>query len=140
MTKLILKRFYNDKISTCGLLSHPELSQPIFTLELPWINNKRNISCIPKGKYKIKPYCSRTHGKCFEIYNVTGRDKIRMHPFNSVRNNYQDPYISKIWNCESRGCIAPGMQIRLDGIIHHSEIAMKKLRKIITEEIDFEIV
>ena len=140
MPQLILKRFHSDKISTCGILTHPELEQPLFTVELPWINNQQNISCIPEGRYKIRPYHSNTHGDCFEIYNVVGRDLIRMHTGNSVRENYQDPYNKeKIWICESRGCIFPGMKIRLDGIIEYSSSAMSKLRPVITKAIDFEI-
>lgn len=139
--KLILTRFHSDKISTCGTLKHPKLKEPIFTLELPWKENKRNVSCIPEGEYKIRPFHSDTHGYCFEIYNVVNRDLIRMHSANSVRENYQDPYIkTKVWRCQLRGCVAPGMKLRLDGIIEHSGDAMNILRKIIRDEMDFEIV
>jgi len=140
MSKLILERFHSNKISTCGILKHPELESDIFTLELPWINNQQNISCIPEGRYKIRPFHSESHDDCFEIYNVVGRDLIRIHTGNSVRANYQDPYNKeKIWKCENRGCIFPGMKIRLDGIIEYSSSAMSKLRAIITEVMDFEI-
>jgi len=33
------------------------------TLENPWINNKKNVSCIPRGEYKVCPeYDPAGHG------------------------------------------------------------------------------
>jgi hypothetical protein len=141
MEKLILTRIHRSDICTCGIMMCPGLEEPIFSMELPWKSNTRNVSCIPKGRYKIKPFSSKKYGECFDIYTVPCRDLIRIHIGNSVRQDYKDPYNPKrIWKCESRGCILPGMKLRLDGIVEHSSVAMNKLRSVIDSEWEFEII
>lgn len=74
------------------------------TLELPWRNNERNISCIPNGAY---PLLARTFGRYFEAYKrrfkhefalevsaVQGRGAILIHTGNVIGH--------------TRGCILIG--------------------------------
>lgn len=42
----------------------------IKTLELPYNNNKRFISCIPTGNYIVKIHNSPSQGKCIKIFNL----------------------------------------------------------------------
>ena len=53
-------------------------------LELPWLNNQRRISCIPKGLYDVEKFNSPTFGNVFLYQEVQGRDMIEMHPGNFV--------------------------------------------------------
>lgn len=46
------------------------------TIELPWKENQRRISCIPEGKYFIKKRFSAKHRWHFEILSVKNRDCI----------------------------------------------------------------
>lgn len=64
---LILKRIYNPDY-TIGKMFLPDGSF-IYTLELPWRNNQRNISCISHGEYSFQTYHSQRLGKCFKIYS-----------------------------------------------------------------------
>ena len=52
------------------------------TLELPYLNNKRSMSCIPEGRYPIE-LIGEDHkdGRKYDIYlnNVKGRDGIAIH-------------------------------------------------------------
>jgi hypothetical protein len=41
-----------------------------FTLELPWLENQRSISCVPKGKYKAFKRQSPKNGLVIEFENV----------------------------------------------------------------------
>jgi len=66
-----------------------------FTMELPWENNERNISCIPTGEYNISKRRSDKYGDHFILHDVPDRDYILIH----VGNYYSD----------LRGCIAPGL-------------------------------
>ena len=54
------------------------------TLEPPWLDNHKNISCIPEGSY----YCVRTdkinHKNVFELQEVPDRKDILIHVGNSV--------------------------------------------------------
>jgi hypothetical protein len=52
-----------------------------YTLELPWKDNKQNISCIPTGKYKC--IVAKYKGKDrWLIQNVPNRDGIFIHEGN----------------------------------------------------------
>ena len=57
-----------------------------WTLELPDKDNQRNISCIPKGKYKVYRIVSPKYGDCFQIMNVPNRSEILIHVGNTHRD------------------------------------------------------
>lgn len=56
-----------------------------FTLELPWLNNKPNISCIPEGHYKATRYQSPKHGDVLLLGGVIRRTYIEIHSGNYTR-------------------------------------------------------
>jgi len=68
------------------------------TLELPWKNNKSNISCIPKGSYKVVKRHSEKFKNHFHILDVENRDFILIHNAN--------------FYTELRGCIAIGSDLQ----------------------------
>ena len=89
------------------------------TLELPWKDNKEDVSCIPTGTYKYKkwfsPHFNRT---VLRLENVPNRTNILIHPAN---------YVSEL-----RGCIAVGLyekDINNDGLddVSDSVYALKNL-------------
>jgi hypothetical protein len=66
------------------------------TLELPWLNNMPNISCIPTGTYTVARTFSIRHLRwMYEILKVTQRDGIRL----DVANYYY----------QLQGCVALGL-------------------------------
>lgn len=66
-----LKVAYNGKTFTCD------------TLELPDLNNLKNISCIPKGTYECRhTFSPRFFKFTYEILNVPNRSGIRIHSSN----------------------------------------------------------
>lgn len=65
-----------------------------FTIELPWIDNKKNESCIPEGSYILKARFSKKFNHHLVLENVTNRSLILIHPANNAK-------------VELRGCIAP---------------------------------
>ena len=87
---------------TPGVLSLPD-GWACFTIELPWRNNRPNLSCIPEGEYDLRMRPSgvvkhSTHGDYtagWEVTGVPGRTYIMIHPAN--------------YPPELEGCIAPGM-------------------------------
>lgn len=51
-----------------------------YSLELPWKDNKRNISCIPTGTYKAIWVYSASRGRyLYQLEKVTGRSSIQIH-------------------------------------------------------------
>lgn len=57
------------------------------TLENPWLDNKRNISCICSGEYNAEFLARSTSGKYRNVYwvkNVPGRSGILIHSGNTA--------------------------------------------------------
>ena len=74
-------------------------SMQCFTLELPWRQNMRSISCIPAGLYEYKTRLSPSKGTMvLELIDVPNRTFIQIHAGN---------YTSQI-----EGCILLGDSIR----------------------------
>jgi len=65
-----------------------------YTIELPWWDNQRNISCIPEGNYVLAKRYTKRHGLHVLVKDVSGRDGILFHPANNALK-------------ELEGCIAP---------------------------------
>ena len=85
------------------------------TIELPWQNNARRISCIPKGTYVLrKRYSPRFHWH-FELVSVPSRSAILMHPANDAAR-------------ELKGCIAPVLRPTGEGKGSSSRIALERLK------------
>lgn len=115
----ITRYFQNDKC-TLGIMSVDGFSIPLYTAELPWKNNKANTSCIPTGKYTLKPYKSPTKGKCFSIEGVINRKYILIHSGNIPLE-------------DSRGCLLVGKAV---GYLK-KELAVLDSRKALTELLDY---
>ena len=122
--KLILCRKY-DTTETRGTYMIFNGDQELFRckcLELPWLNNQRNISCISEGVYDIEKYSDSKHPDCFWIKNVLGRDGILIHIGNFATGVKID----------TEGCQLPGIDfvdIDVNGTLDITgpDIAMKCL-------------
>lgn len=67
-----------------------------FTLELPWKNNQRKISCIPAGEYPLsRAYSPRFDKSMWHVFSVFGRGGILFHIGNTA--------------ADTEGCILLGM-------------------------------
>lgn len=79
MEKLRLERVYLPDRTLGSLYRGNEMIAKV--LELPWKENKRAISCIPEGTYKVikqPPKESRPY-KYFRLPHVPGRSGILIH-------------------------------------------------------------
>jgi len=90
-----LKRTYNEKTTTGFLTLESKFS--IRTLELPYLSNMRNVSCIPEGVYHVikqsatqeRPY------NFFRFWSVPNRSGILIHKITYVK--------------DLKGCIGVGL-------------------------------
>lgn len=75
---VILRRGKGDAKQTPGMMTIIKSGWSCNTLELPWLNNQHNISCIPTGLYKVslRPFKNTT---MYQILNVFERDAIFIH-------------------------------------------------------------
>ncbi|GMO62199.1 MAG: hypothetical protein Ta2D_08510 [Rickettsiales bacterium] len=104
-----LKRTY-FKNKTTGILSCGD--NFFYTLELPYLNNQRNISCIPEGIYIVKKNFSNKFGWCFRLSNPVNRSDILIHSGNKIT--------------DTSGCILIGKSFKNDEL-QNSKIALKEL-------------
>lgn len=127
--EVFIKRLTDDGTQTLGELAINEFNGvTVFsckTLELPDKGNKKRVSCIPKGVYKVKKRYSQKYGNHFHILNVPNRDFILIH-----NANY--------W-FQLLGCIAVGenhIDINKDGKkdVTNSKATLEKLNKWLPNE------
>lgn len=93
---ILIKRIAMTPDFTLGVVLEEGRVPFCLSLERPWVNNQKEISCIPKGEYRIKRQIKPKHGSCFEVMNVPNRTDILIHKGNFV------------W--DSAGCIIFGEQ------------------------------
>ena len=72
----------------------------LVSLELPWKDNKKNISCILPGDYDLIKTTRSNGDPVFLVTNVPGRSEILFHIANFAAGK----------KIELQGCIAPGMK------------------------------
>ena len=58
------------------------------TLENMWLNNVRNLSCIPAGEYRCERVNSPKFGDTFEVMDVPDRSHILLHKGNTEDNTH----------------------------------------------------
>jgi len=54
------------------------------TIELPWLENRRSISCIPEGRYELRKRFTAKRQQHFMVVDVPGRSGILIHPANDA--------------------------------------------------------
>ena len=133
--KALLERITDNGTQTIGrmfVIDEEEFTLTDFpTMELPWKNNKRRVSCIPTGTYKVIKHTSPRFGRCFWVQDVPGRSEILIHPAN--------------YHSDLLGCIGVGSDLRdlnKDGEVDitASRKAVKELLKWLPSEFELEIV
>ena len=89
-----------------------------YTIELPWKENEKRVSCIPEGKYFIKKRYSNKFKWHLEVTNVVNRSLILFHPANNA-------------SLELNGCIAPVTKLSGPGLGLMSRKAYAKLKDLV---------
>lgn len=91
--------------------------------ELPWRDNKSNISCIPTGTYTCEvTFSNRFQRDLYQVNNVENRNSVRIHPANWAGDTFKGK------KSDLEGCIGLGEGISVDDkgqkIIIDSKIAI----------------
>ena len=92
------------------------------TLELPWLNNKRKISCIPVGEYKVKKRWSKRFKNHFHIQDVDSRKWILIH-----KGNYHTDILGCILVGDDLGYINSDEEIDVKNSKDTMDILLSKL-------------
>ena len=120
--RLLINRYDYDDKQTIGQLfllgENDKIIAKWDSLELPWLNNQRRISCIPLGTYKARNHKSPKFGRTLWLQEVPNRSEILIHPGN--------------YHTQILGCILIGKDLKdinKDGYLDvtRSRVAMKEL-------------
>lgn len=66
----MIKLLRKTDIKSAGTIGTIVLGDQIWwTMEPPWKENKRGVSCVPDGDYVLLPWSSEKYGKCFIMVN-----------------------------------------------------------------------
>jgi hypothetical protein len=126
---VVLTRIHETKTQTIGYMIVDDLL--VFTLELPYRDNQRNISCVPKGTYDVVKRSSFKYANHLHLTNVPDRSLILIHQGN--------------FNTQTQGCILAGLSltdINKDGCLDVSEStkAMSLLNRKLPDNFNLKIV
>ena len=113
---LLIRDTFSDKSTLGELFLNGE--RMCDTLENPWINNKKNVSCIPRGEYKVRlrlPRESATRNYLhLLVEDVENRSYILFHIGNTPK--------------DTSGCILVGLGSQQNAV-NNSRLAMDLLMK-----------
>lgn len=93
------------------------------TIELPWLQNERNVSCIPEGRYELRKRFIKKFGLHLLVVDVPDRSWILIHPANDAKT-------------QLKGCIAPVTQLTGPGKGNESRLANEKLKAIVLDALE----
>jgi hypothetical protein len=94
-----------------------------YTIELPWLDNSRHISCIPEDCYALAKRSSEHLGAHLLLQEVPGRDLILVHRANDAQKDLQ-------------GCIAPVSYHTGPGRGDYSDKMFEPLLKLVYKALD----
>jgi hypothetical protein len=89
-----------------------------YTIELPWKENEKRVSCIPEGEYFLRKRYSRKFAWHVELVAVKNRSLILVHPANNALR-------------ELNGCIAPVTKLSGPGLGLQSRRAFTKVKRLV---------
>lgn len=82
----------------------------LYSLELPWRDNRRQRSCIPVGSYECALVNSPRFGRVYGVANVPGRSHVLIHAANLAGD------VDMGYKTQLHGCIAPVLRLgRMNG-------------------------
>ena len=96
------------------------------TLELPWLDNQHQVSCVPTGTYQCKLLYSPKHDKdLYWLMAVPGRGAVEIHVGNTT--------------ADTLGCILLGAA-RDGDTIRHSQAAFATFMTRMEEDKEFTLI
>jgi len=107
----LIRTYYRNGTNGDLLLNGEKICS---TIELPWKENKSQVSCIPEGSYELRKRYTPRFGKHFILTNVPNRSFILLHAANDALK-------------EIKGCIAPVSFLTGDGKGLQARAALEKV-------------
>ena len=104
MKRILLLRKTTSDQGTFGSIHLENLT--LFSGELPWLDNRPNVSCIPTGVYQcVYTPSARFKRRLYAVTSVQGRAGVRFHSANLMGNTTLG------YKAQLNGCIALGEKL-----------------------------
>ena len=120
MKLVLIRTYHSNGVNGELLIDGVKLCN---TIELPWLENRQRVSCIPEGRYELTKRYSQRFGWHLLVDNVANRSYILIHAYNDARK-------------ESKGCIAPVSVLTGEGNGLRSRVALQLLLSIVYPELE----
>lgn len=130
MKTVLITRFKGDKDHTLGFCFIKDEDMTLeylgCTLERGFLDNKKNVSCVPAGIYNLKlEYSPKFETNLWELYGVPNRSECKFH-------------VANYWH-QLNGCIALGdkhLDIDNDGVLDvtNSRLTLDKFHKALQKQ------
>ncbi|TAH07991.1 MAG: hypothetical protein EAZ13_04320 [Sphingobacteriia bacterium] len=111
---LVMYRSYHTNGTNGSIFIEGKTEPLCYSIELPWRDNKRNISCIPEGVYKLHVRVSKKHHLHLQVCGVPARCYILIHKGNNAAQDL-------------KGCIAVVSKLTGPGTGIDSDAALQLL-------------
>jgi hypothetical protein len=116
----LIRTYHPD--GTNGKILHQDRLM-MYTIELPWKDNRARVSCIPEGRYELVKRFTIRFGWHLRVMNVLQRTGILIHPANDALQ-------------ELKGCIAPVSLLTGVGKGVCSRLALETLTSLVYGALD----
>jgi len=110
MPVIILERFLDDpREPAMGCMGEliVEGQHFCYTIEQPWRQNRRFVSCVPVGTYNLIPFDSQKYGQTFALENEA-LDVFAYQDEAGDGQRYACLFHAANWAHQLQGCVAPG--------------------------------
>ena len=133
-TVVVIRDIGDEKqqLGVCYVIDGKKVIFKSESIERGWVDNKKNVSCVPAEMYPLKKeYSSRFKKELWELKDVEGRSECKFHAANYAR--------------QLNGCIALGetrVDIDKDGYydVTNSRETMRKFHKAMGNDRDAVII
>ena len=116
----LIRTYYPD--GTNGKILYQDRLM-MYSIELPWKDNRARVSCIPEGRYELVKRFTIRFGWHLQVMNVRQRTGILIHPANDALQ-------------ELKGCIAPVSLLTGVGKGLQSRLALETLTSLVYGALD----
>lgn len=103
MKTAVLTRTESSDEGTFGIMTFG--GNTVFTVELPWRDNAKRVSCIPEAIYVCRMVRSPKFGNIYGVMDVVDRANVLIHSANLAGDE------SLGYTTQLRGCIAPCLRL-----------------------------
>lgn len=127
--QLVASYRFDDFGGRYSLLEVGDLS--LWLIEREWNGNRRNVSCVPRGEYKLERHNGRKYRDTWALVGLTVGGGPTPLP---GKTRYACVIHAAQYPSDLEGCLAPARAINSQGAAIDSQIATTRLLALLDED------